>query len=181
MIKHFLFYSRFFKFFFVSLLLMVSHTFFAYNVYAEEQFTEEALAPSSEVFFIAPLLEVIGFSQSSIAYGAGLAIGSGSGSAIGIRFLYATDPESFIFMEILFFLRLYLQGSNHSTGPFVQFNGGPVLYALEKPELSGFGNFSAGFTAGWRFPFGELLFVEPAIRAGYPYILGGGVSAGVRY
>ncbi|MDR1306884.1 MAG: hypothetical protein LBK74_04845 [Treponema sp.] len=42
------------------------------------------------------------------------------------------------------------------------------------------GRFSVGLAAGWRFLLGERWYVEPFLRAGYPYIAGGGVSAGFR-
>ena len=146
-----------------------------------EQFIEQPALERREVFFIAPLAEAIGYSYTSIAYGGGLAIGSGSGTAVGLRFLYATDPENYIFMEILFFLRFYFLGSEASTGPFLQFNGGPVIYADSVPELSGYGGISAGLNAGWRLPIGRNFFIEPAVRVGYPYIVGGGISSGLRF
>ena len=145
-------------------------------------FTEEEAARTGG-FFVSPLAETLIYGEHGLAFGAGFAIGAGDDGAIGIRFLYAIDGEDFIFMELLFFLRMYLFGFSNSarnTGPFLQLNGGPVLFAAGNPELTGFGTISAGLTAGWRFPFGNNWFIEPAIRAGYPYIAGGGLSAGYR-
>jgi hypothetical protein len=133
-----------------------------------------------EDFFIAPLTEVIGYSFDTIAYGTGLCIGYGSGNTIGIRLLYAGNPEKFIFMEVLFFLRLYLSRSGVARGFFIQLNSGPVIYAHGRPERTGYGNISAGFSAGWRFFLGKQWFIEPAVRAGFPYVAGGGISAGLR-
>ncbi|MDR3021022.1 MAG: hypothetical protein LBU66_09020 [Treponema sp.] len=131
-----------------------------------------------EAFFIASFAETIGYSYDTIAYGGGLSFMSGGGTAIGFRLLYAVNPEDYIFIEILFLLRYYFFDSQANTGPFIQFNGGPVIYAYETPELTGYGNISAGLSAGWRFLLGKNFFIEPAVRAGYPYIAGAGVSFG---
>ena len=131
-------------------------------------------------FFISPLAEALLYGRYNLAYGGGLAIGAGDRGNIGLRFLYAMDEEKFIFMELLFFLRVYMLNSGSNTGPFLQFNGGPVLFAQEKPERSGFGTLSAGLGAGWRFPLGRNWFIEPIVRGGYPYLVGGGLSAGYR-
>ena len=176
-INYFFVNSAFLRSFAFCLLLFMAAFVFAQG---EDPVTETA-APGRQAFFISMLAETIGYSKDTVAYGGGLAIGTGTGSSLGIRFLFATDPEEFYFMEFLFFLRFYLQGVSYSAGPFVQINGGPVLYSLEEPERSGYGGLSAGITAGWRFPLGQYWFAEPALRVGYPYIWGGGISAGFRY
>jgi len=163
--------SAFLRIFVFCLMLLMTGFVFAQG---EEE-------PVRQAFFASALAETIGYSRESAAFGGGLALGWGTGSAFGVRFLFAADPESFFFMEFLFFMRFYIQGSDYNTGPFAQFNAGPVLYSLDKPERSGYGQLSAGLTAGWRFPFGQFWFVEPALRVGYPYIWGGGVCAGFRY
>ena len=133
-----------------------------------------------EDFFVAPMSEVNGYGWESMAYGGGITIGAGTGGAMGIIFLYAVDMESFVFMEIQFFLRAYIFGANAYSGPFVQLGAGPVLYADTNPEITGYGNFSAGFTAGWRFLTGNFFYIEPAFRLGYPYLAGISLSVGIR-
>ena len=135
-----------------------------------------------EDFFIAPLAEALLYSPNSFEAGGGLALGYGTGAAIGIRLLYAFDSDKHGILEILFFLRYYLGGSNARTGPFLQLNGGPVLFTYDGIGTirERVGTISAGLSFGWRFPFGEKWFIEPAVRAGYPYIAGAGVSAGLR-
>ena len=135
-----------------------------------------------EDLFIAHLAETLLYSQEGISMGGGFALGFGSGSAIGIRLLYALDADTYGILEMLFFLRFYLSASNASSGPFLQFNGGPVLFTNEGigSTREGVGTLSAGISGGWRFLLGNHWFVEPAIRAGYPYITGAGVSAGLR-
>ena len=169
---------------FYAFFLLLAFPAFAQNTPAEDTSATavaEADAGRQEYFFIAPLAEAVGYSYDSVAYGGGLSIGAGTGAAIGIKLLCFTDPEHFVFMELLFFLRFYFFGSEASTGPFIQFIGGPVIYADNSLELSGYGNISAGLGAGWRIPLGETFYIEPAVRAGYPYIFGGGISAGFRF
>jgi hypothetical protein len=143
-------------------------------------YTEEPVSKKHEDFFIAPLTEINGYGWDSIAYGGGITIGAGTGGAIGLNMLYAVDNENFVFMEMVFFFRAYLYGKNSYSGPYIQLGLGSVLYADTKPEITGYGNFSAGITAGWRFLLGKNFFLEPAVRVGYPYLAGAGVSLGVR-
>ena len=138
------------------------------------------LSAQKQDFFIAPVAEISGYGWSGTSYGGGLMIGAGTGGALGLSLHYAVDAENFIFMEMLFFLRLYIYGKNAFSGPFLQLGTGPVIYADSKPEISGYGNFSAGLTTGWRFLLGRVLFIEPAFRLGYPYLAGVSTAIGVR-
>jgi hypothetical protein len=133
-----------------------------------------------EDFFVAPFGEVVGLGWG-IAYGGGLSLGYGDGTAIGLRFLYTQDDYRFVSMELQAFFRLYFFEKFHaSTGPFVQISGGPVIYADTVPAVSGYGSISAGLSAGWRFPLGKYWFIEPSVRTGYPFLIGGGISTGLR-
>ena len=160
----------------IPIIIGIFLLFFTFSAFANGEGRER-----QELFFVAPLVETIGYSDKTLAFGGGLSIGSGSGTAFGMRLLLAANPENFTFVEILFFMRLYIFGTNADTGPFVQINGGPVMYSDGRPEHSGFGNISAGLSGGWRFPLGESFFIEPAARVGFPYIAGIGVSSGYRY
>ena len=137
-------------------------------------------AQQQEAFFIAPTAEVNGYGWNGIAYGGGITIGAGTGGALGLQLLYAADNESFVFLEMLFFLRVYVYGADAYSGPFVQLGLGPVLYADTNPEISGHANFSIGLNTGWRFLTGRHFYVEPALRIGYPYLAGGGIAVGYR-
>ena len=148
------------------------------------------LAPLSaqqrENIFIAPITEVNGYGWNSAAYGGGLTIGAGTGGALGLNLLYAADSEYFSFMEIQFFARAYIYGKNAYSGPFVQIGLGPVIYTDISPEAGagdqneGYGSFSAGLTAGWRFLTGRFIYIEPAVRLGYPYLAGVSLSIGAQ-
>jgi hypothetical protein len=62
-------------------------------------------------------------------------------------------------------------------------NAGAALFALDGAFTvhKGAGRLSAGLSAGWRFPLGTRWYLEPALRAGYPYIAGAELSAGFRF
>ena len=134
----------------------------------------------AEDLFVAPLGETLGYGWNGIAYGGGLALGTGSGGALGLRFLYLVDREDIVFFEVNVFARLYIFGPGAFSGPFVQINAGPVLYSDQSLSPSGYGNVSAGLSGGWRFLLGRFFFLEPSLRIGYPYLAGGGVAAGYR-
>ena len=141
-------------------------------------------SPQGSDFFIAPLTEIIGYGRKAPAVGGGFALGAGDGVAIGFRLFYAFafGAESVNTLELALFMRFYPFGPKADTGLFVQANIGAVMYARENavsfPAQAG--SISAGLAAGWRFPFGNRWYIEPAVRTGYPYIFGAGVSAGFR-
>jgi len=139
-------------------------------------------AEEGSSFFIAPLAEVTGFSRKGPAFGGGLALGWGDGVSIGLRFLYSASLENFNTVEMAVFMRFYFRGPEARTGLFAQLNMGSVMYALNNkayfPAYSG--DISAGIAVGWRFPLGKRWYLEPAVRAGYPYMGGAGIAAAFR-
>ena len=133
--------------------------------------------------FVALFAEGLGYTRSSTAFGGGVAFGwSFNGKGVGISLLYAQDAEKFIFLEALAHFRYYLLRAKSNTGLFLQAEGGVVLFAYKKyyKEIRNHFIPAAGLCAGWRFPLGRW-YIEPAIRGGYPYIFGAGVSAGIRF
>ena len=158
-----------------QILLVMLLSLFSLHVHAQSD--------KRPVIFIAPLAELSGYGLEGIAFGGGFAIGTeDDGFTIGLRLLYATDSESANSLELNFFIRYYVFTPNDHSGLFVQLNGGPVVFNYKKAVVipSEAGEISFGFTVGWRFPLGKHFFLEPAIRGGYPYIAGGGLSAGYR-
>jgi hypothetical protein len=132
--------------------------------------------------FVALLAEGLGYTRYSAAFGGGIMFGNSfNNKGIGISLLYAQDAENFIFLEALAHFRLYLLRAQNNTGLFLQAEGGIVSFAYEKLEFTGHFAPSAGLCAGWRFPLGTRWYMEPCIRGGYPYILGAGLSAGMRF
>jgi hypothetical protein len=145
--------------------------------------TDTAPKTKSGDFWICPGAEMALYSSTSASYGSSLVLGYGRGSAIGVKAAYFTDPENNGALEINFLLRFYFLGSDYCRGLFIQFSGGPVLFFIDN-EISfpaNIGMVSAGVNLGWRFLLGKWWFVEPSIRAGYPYLAGGGLSFGFHY
>jgi len=141
-------------------------------------------ASASGDFWISPLGETVMYSSSGNSFGGGLALGYGKGASIGLKTAYFVDTQEEIdVLEVGVLLRFYIRGSDFCSGPFVQFNGGQALF-FRRENISipaKWGIISAGVNLGWRFHLGKLFFVEPSIRAGYPYFAGAGLMAGVHW
>jgi hypothetical protein len=123
------------------------------------------------------------YGSEGFAFGGGIALGYGSGSSIGLKAMWYFSSDNINTLEINFIVRFYLIGPQAYSGPFVQFMGGPTFFGfLEGAYIpSEIGTISAGFSFGWRFLFIDRWFVEPSVRAGYPYIFAAGIAAGVRF
>jgi len=157
------------------IILLVFIIFPGVHVFAQDD--EESLNQFN--FFFSPIAEIV-LSRTSPAFGGGALIGSDDPVSIGVRVLYLADKEAIHSLEISVFLRLYF--SDLPQGPFIQISTGTVILARDTLTLpEDFGVFTAGFHAGWRFLFAERFFIEPVIRTGFPYYLGGGLCAGVRF
>jgi hypothetical protein len=129
-------------------------------------------------FWICPVTEINLYSLSGpAAFGGGLALSYGSVGFYGLRALCAADQNGFITLEITASVRLFLFAPH--SGFFIQIEGGPAFFFDN--GRSAWWLPVTGVTAGWRFLLGERWFIEPAVRAGYPYIGGGGLSAGFRF
>jgi hypothetical protein len=131
-------------------------------------------------FFTGAGVETALFNERGAAFGGGLCLGYGYGDgALGFR-AFCFTGGGITTVELGLFLRVYPFRENE--GFFVQAEAGAGLFALNGDFTvpAETGRFSVGLAAGWRFPLGERWYVEPFLRAGYPYIAGGGVSAGFR-
>lgn len=156
-------------------------------IYAQD--AQNSAQPKEPVFFFSPMGEYSMYGRESPSFGSGLSIASDGRVAIGLRCLYfyklthtRTEGKRIDALEITQLLRVYLLKNKPYTGLFVQFNGGPVIFFAEDdwsiPAVSE--SFSVGLTLGWRFPLGNYFYIEPAVRGGYPFIVGGGLSAGFK-
>ena len=143
----------------------------------------EGAAPREDLW-ICPCAELALYSISNAAYGGGLSLGYGNRTSIGIKAAYLFDPTGKVStLEINFLFRVYFLRAFSSSGPYIQINGGPAFFAKDSRHSFPyeFGAVSAGLSLGWRFHIGKHFFIEPAIRGGYPYIVGGGLFAGVHF
>ena len=153
-----------------------------------------AAPPQRGDFWVSPGAETAFYSSSGLSAGGSISAAYGSRFSIGIKTAWFFDINNELdALEINFLLRYYFMGpsggpasaeSAPSKGPYLQLTGGPALF-FDREEKNSvparYGRISAGLTFGWRFLFGKLFFAEPYIRAGYPYIAGAGVSAGVHF
>jgi len=168
------------NFLFVLNIFLIAIPTFAQDTASDE--TPAEPPPNSGDFWICPGFETAMYSRSGVSYGGSLALGYGKGASLGLKAVFFVSPDNTT-LEINFLLRMYLQGALAYSGPFLQLAGGPVLFAEE--GIANFptrlGSISGGLSFGWRFLFKDRWFIEPAIRAGYPYIAGANISGGVRF
>ena len=153
------------------------------SVIAQDQSRQEG--GSDGGFWISPGVETAMYSNSGASYGAGLAMAYGRGASIGLKTAYLANRETEIdVMELCLLFRVYFRGGDFNYGPFIQLTGGQALFfrrefGLSIPAL--WGTISGGAGLGWRFLLGNLFFVEPSIRVGYPYFVGMGLSIGTGF
>jgi hypothetical protein len=184
----------------IIFLLVLICTVGIVSVFAQEEISER------EDMWVCPVAEASFYSLEHPAFGGGAALGYGNGVSFGLKVVYSSDLNGVSTIELNLLVRLYLFGlfrskaanpedenaipmpnSPHiagTSGLFIQFNGGPVIFAQNEDSIavpSQLGAFSAGLCLGWRFLLGRTFFIEPVIRGGYPYIVGAGLSAGVRF
>jgi hypothetical protein len=161
-----------------TFLFLFFNTLVVLPVFAQEQ------SSGREDLWVCPVFESNWFSIKNIAIGGGAALGYGERVTFGLKVFYCDDINGVRTLELNFLLRLYLFRGSSNSGLFFQFNGGPVIFAQDKDSLSvpsEIGTISTGISLGWRFLFGSHFFLEPAVRGGYPYAVGAGLSAGVRF
>jgi hypothetical protein len=160
-------------------------------VFAQAQ-SEQATSGQGGDFWISLNGDAAMYGSEGFAFGGGIALGYGSGASIGLKAMWYFSSDQINTLEINFIVRFYIQadkeflltqGSRAYSGPFIQFMGGPTFYGyMESASIpSEIGMISAGFSFGWRFLFIDRWFVEPSVRAGYPYIVAAGIAAGVRF
>jgi hypothetical protein len=140
-------------------------------------------------FFAGVSAETALYSVDAAAFGGSLAAGYGFDiGAIGVRLDYLVDTGGLTTFAPALFVRFYLplfvnDAPPFRSGPFLQFSLGPSFHARDPrlPPDAVVGTVSAALFAGWRFLLGDRWYVEPALRAGTPFLAGAGVAAGLRF
>ena len=94
--------------------------------------------------------------------------------ASGIRVIFSHDTESIFTVEPLAFFRYCLPLG--IPGFFVQAEMGASVFIEDDKSYPAF---SIGAAAGWRFKITDMFYIEPYVRAGYPFIWGAGLTAGL--
>jgi hypothetical protein len=96
--------------------------------------------------------------------------------AMGLSFTASGNGQGHNVVEPALLFRWYFLGRGH-TGFFAQADLGASV-------LSGGGEMRslllAGLRGGYRLPLGQLWYVEPYARAGFPFALGIGIMGGLR-
>ena len=158
-------------------LALLCFFLFAFPVFAEEG--------REDVWWVCPSAEAAMFKTSGLSSGGAVAIAYGSGASLGLKAAYFLgDKNEADVLELSFLLRIYFFGGEATSGPFIQVSGGPAIFVGQDEDVSlksEWGTISAGLAFGWRISLGDAFFVEPYIRGGYPFLVGGGLSAGIHF
>ena len=137
----------------------------------------QVTASVREDLWVCPVFESSWYGIVNPSFGGGAALGYGERLAFGLKVMYWGDRGEVRALELNFLARFYFFSIAGHSGLFIQLNAGPAIFTKPSAKTS----ISAGLSLGWRFLLGRRFFVEPAIRGGYPYIAGAGLSAGVRF
>ena len=161
---------------------LITHDPSAVPQFALEDVTGMQLQRYSDTF-VSFGFECLGFSLSSVALGGSLTFGRNiNGMGFGLAAFFAGDIDAdLISVKTAVFFRYYFSRNRNNLGPFAQVEAGLALFGFEQSPFADYLSPTAGLTLGWRFPLGERFFAETAVRAGYPYVFGAGLSAGVRF
>ena len=92
----------------------------------------------------------------------------------GLKVIFSHDTESIFTIEPLAFFRYYLPLG--IPGFFAQLEMGASVFIEDD---KGYPAFSVGAAAGWRFQITNIFYIEPYARAGYPFVWGAGLTAGM--
>ena len=116
--------------------------------------------------------------REGAAVGGGLSFGFDLNQhfALGLKTAFTFNMDTVSAVEPAALFRYYLPLK--LFGPFVQAELGTVIffeYGKSYPAFLG------DLSAGWRFVLGKNWYLEPAFRAGYPFIWGASLSAGLRF
>lgn len=137
---------------------------------------ENSLAAEA-VFFAGLGTEINANSPTAAAISAGLVLGLDISRhwALGGRGSFSYNTSDFSVAESVAFIRRYLLPG--SFGPFIQGEAGcTFIFSQDDPLFI----FTGALAAGWRFRLAERGFIESALRFGYPFLFGIGLTAGIR-
>jgi hypothetical protein len=134
-------------------------------------------------FWLCPSGEAALYNPYGFSYGYGFALGYGRGTSIGLKAVWFPESNGVSVLEVNCLIRFYFSGNKAYSGTFLQFIGGPALFFGEDGFFipARVGAYSIGVGFGWRILLFDRVYLEPYVRAGYPYILGAGLSIGVRF
>jgi len=135
-------------------------------------------------FWISAGFETAMYGSYGLCYGPGLTLAYNRGISMGLQSAYFLNfADEVDVLELGVLLRFNLRGLSAFSGPFIQVTGGQAIFlkrqAISFPSL--WGMFYGSLNFGWRFLLGNTFFIEPSVRTGYPFLYGGGLSAGIKF
>ena len=99
--------------------------------------------------------------------------------ALGLRGAMLTDGNTISATEALLNFRVYVPIRNSNTTLFAQWGFGALFYTEEGRERN---TYTMDFLTGCRIYINERIlrgfYIEPYIRAGYPFLVSGGLAIG---
>jgi hypothetical protein len=121
-------------------------------------------------FFIGLGAETNANTREGLAAGGGLSFGAELNEqfALGVKAAYSNNFETLGNLESAAFFRWSSQ-----PGFFVQAEAGGAFFFEDGETYPGF---MGGIAIGWRSALGGNFYLEPAIRGGYPFAWGAGIS-----
>ena len=99
-------------------------------------------------------------------------------SAFGVSMGACTNFSGFTAIQPAVMYRWYIWGIENHTGFYMQADLGAYIILMDGDVFT---NFLAGLRGGFRFPLASMVYFEPYIKAGYPFMIGIGVTAGLRF
>jgi len=172
-----LFFGRKEKILFILFIVLSMLTFLCFTgaLFASE--------PDSGFLGVGPGMN--GNTRHGISYGGVLLLGVDINNqfSAGLKTSFFDNLDTVSANETALFLRYYFPLPNNAKGPFIQLEGGGVIF-FERgyhKYLEAFPALSGGLSAGWRINLGDYCYVEPAGRAGYPHIWGASITVGIRF
>jgi len=158
-------------------IILLSIVFLSFGLPAFADENEETAASKKMSIAIGPEWNMN--SRENFAAGATLSFNYNLGTAfaIGINATGSSNFSGIAVIEPAALFRWYFLGGNH-TGWFLQAEAGAYLVFEDDDVIP---LFMGGLRAGFRLPLGDMFFIEPFGRTGYPFMFGVGVMAGVRF
>jgi len=142
-----------------------------------------AAEPDSGFLGVGPGIN--GNTRHGTSYGGVLLLGVDINNqfSAGLKTSFFDNLDTVSANETALFLRYYFPLPEKAKGPFLQLEGGGVIF-FERgyhKYLESFPALSGGLSAGWRINLGDYCYIEPAGRAGYPHIWGASITIGIRF
>jgi hypothetical protein len=130
-------------------------------------------------------LEINGNTREGVAMGGNLTAGLDLNEqfSLGLKAVLSGNFDTIITLEPAAFFRYYIPTLQFSpsfkiSGLFAQAELGTAIFFENQ---KGYPAFLGGAALGWRYNIGEMWYIEPAARFGYPFIWGVSFAGGLRF